>query len=64
MPDVDQFNELFKPVFESGFDSFNFHMTIFNRYCEIVFESFDATGGWDGILETKDLLIAEDGVYT
>jgi len=61
-PDGDQFNELFRPVFESGFDPFNFHMTIFNRYGEIVFESFDATGGWDGAFGNKGL--AEDGVYT
>lgn len=61
-PDGDQFNETFQPVFESGFDPYDFHMVVYNRYGEIVFESYDATGGWDGAYGAQGLV--QDGVYT
>lgn len=61
-PDGDQFNESFVPVFESGFDPYDFHMAIYNRWGEIVFESFDATGGWNGAYGSGGLV--DDGVYT
>jgi hypothetical protein len=38
-PDGDALNNLFTPVFTSGFDPDSFHMTIFNRWGEPVFES-------------------------
>jgi gliding motility-associated-like protein len=60
-PDGDNFNEVFQPVFSSGFDPFDFHLTIFNRWGEIVFESYDATIGWDGTY--GDNGIVQDGVY-
>jgi gliding motility-associated-like protein len=60
-PDGDQFNESFQPVFTSGFDPFNFHMTIFNRWGEVIFESFDATKGWNG--HYGDGGLVDDGVY-
>lgn len=60
-PDGDQYNETFQPHFFSGFDPYNFHMTIFNRWGEIVFESYDAKKGWDGTYGSRGL--AEDGVY-
>ncbi len=47
-PDGDAFNQTFQPVFTSGFDAYDFDMYIFNRYGEIIFESHDATIGWDG----------------
>ena len=59
-PDNDQFNEVFKPVFTEGFDPFNYHLTIFNRWGEIVFESFNAEVGWDG---TYGGNIVQDGTY-
>ena len=61
-PDGDQFNETFQPVFESGFDPYNYHMVIYNRWGEIVFESFDATVGWNGTYGSNG--IAAEGVYT
>ena len=60
-PDGDTFNEIFQPVFTSGFDPFDYHFTIFNRYGEIIFESFDASIGWDGTYGDRGLV--EDGVY-
>lgn len=47
-PDADEFNPVFKPVFTSGFDPFDYHMTIFNRWGDIVFESKNTEYGWDG----------------
>lgn len=59
-PDGDALNNLFKPVFTSGFDSQSFHMTIMNRWGEIVFESYDPNGGWDGKMDIYD---APEGTY-
>ncbi len=61
-PDGDQYNDIFQPVFESGFDPYNYHMTVFNRWGEIVFESYDATVGWDGTYGGSRII--KDGVYT
>ncbi|MFT5819101.1 MAG: gliding motility-associated-like protein [Crocinitomix sp.] len=60
-PDGDNFNETFKPIFTSGFDPYDYHLMIFNRWGELVFESFNAAYGWDGAYGDKD--ICEDGVY-
>ena len=59
-PDNDNFNETFKPVFTSGFDPNDYHLTIFNRWGEIVFESYNAQIGWNGKYAGE---MCEDGVY-
>ncbi|MEN9302835.1 MAG: hypothetical protein RL264_1264 [Bacteroidota bacterium] len=61
-PDGDGFNQTFKPVFTSGFDPYNFEMTIFNRWGEVVFVSFNADRGWDGSFG-KTGLDAPEGTY-
>ncbi|MBD3637483.1 MAG: gliding motility-associated C-terminal domain-containing protein [Crocinitomicaceae bacterium] len=60
-PDGDLFNESFTPVFTSGVDPYNYHLTIFNRWGEIVFESFDYDRGWN--CHYGDGGLVEDGVY-
>ena len=62
-PDGDNFNQVFTPVFYSGFDPYNFEMLIFNRWGELIFETRNADKGWDGSygLSGGD---AQDGVYT
>jgi gliding motility-associated-like protein len=60
-PDGDALNNLLTPVFTSGFDPNSFHMTIFNRWGEPVFESYDPKGGWDGKIDIYD---APEGTYT
>jgi gliding motility-associated-like protein len=47
-PDGDNFNQTFKPVFVSGYDPYDYVLFIYNRWGEIVFESHDASVGWDG----------------
>ncbi len=59
-PDGDEYNQVFLPVFESGFDVHDYHMMVFNRWGEVVFESFDHTVGWDGTYNGK---IVQAGSY-
>ena len=60
-PDGDDFNEEFKPVMTSGYDPYDYHMVIYNRWGEVLFESFDAAYGWDGTY--GDGKMSPDGVY-
>lgn len=61
-PDGDSFNEEFKPIFDLGLDVYDYHLIIFNRWGEIMFESYDAGYGWNGAYGSGE--IAADGVYT
>jgi gliding motility-associated-like protein len=47
-PDGDLFNETFKPIFTAGFDIYQYSFMVFNRWGEVVFESKNASIGWDG----------------
>ena len=61
-PDADEHNQLFAPVFTSGFSPENFEMTIFNRWGELIWQSFNSTEGWDGSYG-EDGLNAPVGTY-
>lgn len=60
-PDGNSFNDEFKPVFFSGVDIYNYHLMVFNRWGEMVFESYDPAYGWNGTY--GDMGLVEDGVY-
>ncbi len=60
-PDGDDYNETWKPVFFSGHDPQDYHMVLFNRYGEIVWESYNANTGWNGHYGNGGLV--EDGTY-
>lgn len=60
-PDGDDYNEVFKPQMTSGFDPDTYHLYIYNRWGQLVFESRDIDYGWDGSFAGE---IAQDGVYT
>lgn len=62
-PDNDDFNEVFQPIFTSGFDPLDFQLLIFNRWGEIIFESHDASIGWDGTYGVESEKIVKDGTY-
>ena len=63
-PDDDSYNPIFLPIFTSGFDPQDYHLTIFNRWGEIVFESYDHEVGWDGTYGTNpEKFVCQDGVY-
>jgi gliding motility-associated-like protein len=60
-PDGDEYNEDFSPVFTSGIDIYDFHLTIFNRWGETIFETFDPSKGWNG--HYGDGGLVDDGTY-
>jgi gliding motility-associated-like protein len=60
-PDGNQYNQTWQPVFTSGFDPAEFHLTIFNRWGNTIWESYSATASWDG---TYNNMMCLDGVYT
>jgi gliding motility-associated-like protein len=59
-PDGDEYNELFLPIFTSGFDPDDYNLLIFNRWGEVLFESNNSNFGWDGTYGGK---IVKDGTY-
>lgn len=60
-PDNDDYNQTFTPQFTSGIDIYNFHLMIFNRWGELLFESFNPSKGWNG---NYGGIPCQDGVYT
>jgi len=60
-PDGNSINNEFTPIFTSGFDYYDYHLTIFNRWGEIVFESYNSDNGWNG--HYGDGGLVQDGVY-
>jgi gliding motility-associated-like protein len=64
-PDGDMYNQSFKPVFTSGFDPYDYQLMIFNRWGELIFESFNHLIGWDGTYGINtDNGFCQDGTYT
>lgn len=58
-PDKDQYNDVWKPItynIESG------NYIIFNRWGEVIFESFDLDVGWPGTYGVNGEIV-KDGVY-
>ena len=58
-PDGDEFNNTFLPIAYLG--SSSWHLTILNRWGEIIFESYNIDVGWDGTVSNGKL--AENGMY-
>jgi gliding motility-associated-like protein len=61
-PDGDQFNQVFVPIFSSGIDESSYHLSIFDRWGELIFESYDIHVGWDGTYTAKQGMVP-DGIY-
>ncbi len=61
-PDGDEHNMVFQPILSDGFDTNNYYLVIFNRWGEIVFETYDPAVGWDGTYANSGRVI--DGVYS
>lgn len=59
-PDGDSYNETWR-VYIDGIEFDDFHLTMFNRYGEIIWESYDAEGVWDGTYGSQGLV--QDGTY-
>ena len=58
-PDGDEFNNNWS-VFIDGIDIANFHLLVFNRWGEIVWENYNPQGQWDG---TYNGQLVSDGDY-
>lgn len=61
-PDGNEFNQVFLPVFTSGFDPSRYTFQVFNRWGALLFESSNHRIGWDGSSTTGTLV--PDGIYT
>ena len=59
-PDGDPFNNIWKPVFTSGLDLMDYHAMIYNRWGEVIWESYDASVGWDGSYGVNGLAVQDD----
>ena len=59
-PDGNEHNNVFNWVFTSGFNPASFNARIYNRWGELIFESNDPNGYWDG---TYGASYCPDGVY-
>ena len=59
-PNGDERNNTFRPIITSGVDIYNYSFVIYNRWGQIIWESYNPNIGWDGIY---DNVICQDGVY-
>lgn len=59
-PNGDPNNQYFQPVFTTGFDPQEFEIKVYNRWGEVIWESYDASVGWDGTYEGK---LSPSGTY-
>ncbi len=59
-PDGNEQNQMFGPVMVDGFDINGFEFLIFNRWGNVVWETQDPNGRWDGTFDGKK---CTDGVY-
>lgn len=59
-PDGDEHNQTWK-FFIEGIDFMNFKVEIFNRWGELMWESYDARAEWDGTFKNKKV---PQGTYT
>ncbi len=61
-PDEDEHNQLWKPIFTSGFDVNAYKLEIYNRWGEMIWESNNAAAGWDGTYGASGLKVPT-GIY-
>ncbi len=61
-PDGDEYNNMFFPIFYSGYDPNNFEMLIYDRWGELIFETRNVLKGWDGCYGINGRR-AQDGTY-
>jgi gliding motility-associated-like protein len=60
-PDGNELNQVFLPVFTSGFDPYDYELLVFNRWGNLIFESHDHKMGWDG---TFNNAYVQEGTYS
>lgn len=60
-PDGNEHNQLFGPVMTQGYDINGFIFHVYNRWGELIWESYDPNARWDG---TYNGIKCHEGVYT
>lgn len=60
-PDGNEVNQIFCPVFGSGYSPSGYELLIYNRWGELMFKTNDLSDGWDGTINNGQ--IAPDGDY-
>lgn len=60
-PDGDEHNQMFGPVMTEGHDVNDFSFSVFNRWGELIWETKDPGGRWDGTFGGRK---CQDGVYS
>lgn len=58
-PDNDEFNQNWK-VYISGIDIYEYHLVLFNRWGEVIWESYNPDAVWNGTYGTDPV---QDGTY-
>ena len=59
-PDGNEYNQVWGPVFTSGYDPYRFELFILNRWGEVIWESHNVESKWDGTYGNK---MCQDGTY-
>jgi gliding motility-associated-like protein len=60
-PDGNEINNIFIPCISDSFTPQSYTLFIFNRWGELIFESYDINEGWNGTYNGK---LQQDGIYT
>jgi len=60
-PDGNEYNQVWGPIFTSGYSVDHFQLYVLNRWGNVVWESLDPAATWDGTYDGKTV---PDGVYT
>jgi gliding motility-associated-like protein len=60
-PDGDEHNNMFSPVFTSGYLPGSYQLDIYNRWGELMFSSQNPEIGWDGYL---NFVRCQEGIYS
>ncbi len=58
-PDGDQYNETWR-IYMDGIDIYDYHCTLFNKWGEIIWESYNVEAEWDGTYGSE---FVQDGTY-
>ena len=61
-PDGDEYNNVFVPIFYNYLTIIDYELTIFNRWGELIFTSYNPKIGWDGVV-MKSSKKGQDDVY-
>jgi gliding motility-associated-like protein len=62
-PDADEFNPTWQPIISDNFDRTSYQLIIYNRWGEVIWESFDYHTAWDGTYGIGGQPV-QDGIYT